>query len=287
MLDAGGSGTRLGLGDPVLDAALGGGLIPGTVNELFGPASAGKTQLALQLALAVQLPPQHGGLGGGAMYISTDKNFPLRRLDDLRGAFAARHPGVTAQGLADRIFVLRVANLETQHHVVMYQLEQHMRRHAVRLVVIDSIASIVRSDVDPGLVEQHERSQCLAEMLLALKRIAMQLEAVVVCVNQVIWKPLSLHRTTNSAILRPTERLVVTSDGLEESLGRACSVRPAMSEMVAPYMNASFLVDRDPPSEHSGKLPALRRLIVAYSPVLASGNACQFRIHAHGIVGET
>eukprot|EP00842_Homolaphlyctis_polyrhiza_P003759 jgi/Hompol1/4384/HPOL_007074-RA len=40
---------------------MGGGLVAGTVVELYGAASTGKTQLALQLALTVQLPPTHGG----------------------------------------------------------------------------------------------------------------------------------------------------------------------------------------------------------------------------------
>jgi len=56
---------RLSLGCPVLDALLRGGLPLDGITELAGRSSAGKTQLALQLCLAVQLPPRHGGLGAG------------------------------------------------------------------------------------------------------------------------------------------------------------------------------------------------------------------------------
>ncbi|XP_058423801.1 DNA repair protein XRCC3 isoform X3 [Diceros bicornis minor] len=53
---------RLSLGCPVLDGLLRGGLPLDGITELAGRSSAGKTQLALQLCLAVQLPRRHGGL---------------------------------------------------------------------------------------------------------------------------------------------------------------------------------------------------------------------------------
>ncbi|XP_070333851.1 DNA repair protein XRCC3 isoform X2 [Odocoileus virginianus] len=74
---------RLSLGCPVLDALLRGGLPLDGVTELAGRSSAGKTQLALQLCLAVQLPQRHGGLGAGAVYVCTEDAFPSRRLQQL------------------------------------------------------------------------------------------------------------------------------------------------------------------------------------------------------------
>ncbi|KAG8514469.1 DNA repair protein XRCC3 [Galemys pyrenaicus] len=60
-----GQHQRLSLGCPVLDELLGGGLPLEGITELAGRSSAGKTQLALQLCLAVQLPRRHGGLAAG------------------------------------------------------------------------------------------------------------------------------------------------------------------------------------------------------------------------------
>ncbi|XP_061015509.1 DNA repair protein XRCC3 isoform X1 [Dama dama] len=74
---------RLSLGCPVLDALLRGGLPLDGITELAGCSSAGKTQLALQLCLAVQLPRQYGGLGAGAVYVCTEDAFPSRRLQQL------------------------------------------------------------------------------------------------------------------------------------------------------------------------------------------------------------
>ncbi|XP_051265173.1 DNA repair protein XRCC3 [Dicentrarchus labrax] len=77
------SGLRLSVGCPVLDELLRGGLPVGGVTELSGESGAGKTQLALQLCLSVQYPPQHGGLNSGAVYICTEDSFPIRRLQQL------------------------------------------------------------------------------------------------------------------------------------------------------------------------------------------------------------
>ncbi|KAL4692428.1 hypothetical protein H8959_016238 [Pygathrix nigripes] len=55
---------RLSLGCPVLDSLLRGGLPLDGITELAGRSSVGKTQLALQLCLAVQFPRQHWRPGG-------------------------------------------------------------------------------------------------------------------------------------------------------------------------------------------------------------------------------
>lgn len=41
-------------------------MVPG-VTEIVGTSAAGKTQICMQLSLAVQLPPEQGGLDGGAL----------------------------------------------------------------------------------------------------------------------------------------------------------------------------------------------------------------------------
>lgn len=59
---------KITLGDPQLDALLRGGVPVGLITEFAGEASAGKSQLSMQLCLAVQRPREQGGLGGDAMY---------------------------------------------------------------------------------------------------------------------------------------------------------------------------------------------------------------------------
>lgn len=57
---------RLSLGNSFLDTFFQGGLlVEGALNEISGASGTGKTQLALQLCLTVQLPLNNGGLDGG------------------------------------------------------------------------------------------------------------------------------------------------------------------------------------------------------------------------------
>ncbi len=65
-----------------------GGIPGGSVTELVGESTVGKTQLCLQLLLTAQLPESAGGLGGRSMYIHTEGNAPLSRLASLAAGFA-------------------------------------------------------------------------------------------------------------------------------------------------------------------------------------------------------
>ncbi|KAJ7878031.1 hypothetical protein B0H13DRAFT_2346823 [Mycena leptocephala] len=67
-------------GDAKLDMALGGGFRSGMVWEVFGEGGAGKTQLALQAALFVQLPAVQGGLFGSPCYITINSALHTKRL---------------------------------------------------------------------------------------------------------------------------------------------------------------------------------------------------------------
>lgn len=67
--------NRLTTGSKNLDDLLIGGIEPGSVTELFGEYRTGKTQLAHQLCVNVQLLYEAGGLEGGALYIDTEGTF--------------------------------------------------------------------------------------------------------------------------------------------------------------------------------------------------------------------
>ncbi|XP_073854470.1 DNA repair protein XRCC3 isoform X3 [Macaca fascicularis] len=107
---------RLSLGCPVLDSLLRGGLPLDGITELAGRSSVGKTQLALQLCLAVQFPRQHGGLEAGAVYICTEDAFPHKRLQQLMAQqprLRTDVPGELLQKLrfGSQIFIEHVADV--------------------------------------------------------------------------------------------------------------------------------------------------------------------------------
>ncbi|CAK7347896.1 unnamed protein product [Dovyalis caffra] len=69
-----------------LDDILGGGISCKQVTEIGGVPGIGKTQLGIQLAVNVQMPPYCGGLGGKAIYIDTEGSFMAERAQEIAEA---------------------------------------------------------------------------------------------------------------------------------------------------------------------------------------------------------
>ena len=63
-----------------------GGLPSGSLTELAGESTVGKTQLCLQLLLTAQLPLSDGGLAGRSLYIHTEGKPQLGRLAAIAAA---------------------------------------------------------------------------------------------------------------------------------------------------------------------------------------------------------
>lgn len=78
-----------------IDELLGGGFRNGLLTEICGEASAGKTQLCLQLLLQCCLPTQLGGLGSSACYVCTESVGSVKRLHDLAQAYASKYGAMT------------------------------------------------------------------------------------------------------------------------------------------------------------------------------------------------
>lgn len=66
-----------------MDAMLGGGVKLGQLTEFCGVPGVGKTQLAMQLAVAVQLPGSFGGTAGECIYVDTEGSFTPERCQDI------------------------------------------------------------------------------------------------------------------------------------------------------------------------------------------------------------
>jgi len=151
-----------------LDEALGGGISPGRVVELCGQPGVGKTQLGIQIALAVQLPWCFGGIQGRALFIDTEGSLTSERVADMAAALlvhlqhTAASSGSTirieevrclsVEGLLDGITVLRaVTAVEVCAAVEM--LDQYLVEDAslgttpTKLIVIDSISARLSHDL--------------------------------------------------------------------------------------------------------------------------------------------
>ncbi|KAK7724005.1 DNA repair protein rhp57 [Diaporthe eres] len=136
--------------DPVIDELLGGGIRTGHITELTGEAGAGKTQFLLSLLLAVQLPPPHG-IGRNALYISTEASLSTRRLTQM----LKNNPVLTSTSIPfserpslDNITSTTTPDLESQEHILTYQVPVQVERRNIGLIVLDSVAANYRAEFD-------------------------------------------------------------------------------------------------------------------------------------------
>ncbi|KAK3387145.1 DNA repair protein RAD57 [Podospora didyma] len=179
--------------DDALDAALGGGIPTGYVTEITGESGAGKTQFLLTLLLAVQLPPPHG-LGRPALYISTEAPLSTRRLSQiltanplLRSVNSADRPSL------DNIISTATPDLESQDHILTFQVPVEIERRNIGLLVIDSVAANFRAEFDrsAGGPQLHHgsnmgaRSTELVRLGMQLRDLGRKYNLAVVVANQV------------------------------------------------------------------------------------------------------
>ncbi|KAF1917999.1 P-loop containing nucleoside triphosphate hydrolase protein [Ampelomyces quisqualis] len=175
--------------DGALDAALGGGIPPGYLVEVTGESGAGKTQLLLTLLLAVQLPPPHG-LAKSAVYISTEAVLSTTRLTQLLSS----HPALAALSVdekpsLERVLSIQTSDLESQEHILRYQLPVAIRNYGVGLVILDSVAANYRAEFEKkgmnGAAAMAKRGTQLVQLGALLRELARTEGVAVVVANQV------------------------------------------------------------------------------------------------------
>lgn len=172
--------------DPIIDEGLKGGFRPGSVIDLVGEAGTGKTQLAMSLLLAVQLPPPKG-LGRAAIYISTETPLNTTRLHQLllhQPAYDGLKP--EERPSLDRVYAQMAKDLEEQDHIIRYQLPIAVQRYNVGLVVLDSVSANFRAEHGTATAAQlSTRAAELTNLGTILRRLAVEHQICVFTLNQV------------------------------------------------------------------------------------------------------
>ncbi|MDI6916458.1 MAG: DNA repair and recombination protein RadA [Thermoplasmatales archaeon] len=169
-------------GAPVLNELMGGGFETQGITELFGEFGSGKTQLAHQLAVSVQLPKDKGGLEGEAVMIDTENTFRPERIVQMAKAL-----GMDPDEALKKIRVGRAYN---SHHQMLLaeKASEVAKEHPVRLLVVDSLTAHFRAEyVGRGALAN--RQQKINKHMHDLLRFAYLNNAVVVATNQVQANP--------------------------------------------------------------------------------------------------
>ena len=194
-----------------VDDLLGGGIETQSITEVYGEFGAGKSQVTHQMAVNVQLPKEHGGLDGGAVFVDTEDTFRPERIDDMvRGlddeilddelerrdiegdAGDDEALGTLVEEFLDKIHVAKAFN--SNHQMLLAEQAQDLAAEQedtdwpVRMLCVDSLTAHFRAEY-VGRGELAERQQKLNRHLHDLLQIGDMYNTSIVITNQVASNP--------------------------------------------------------------------------------------------------
>ena len=167
-----------------LDKILGGGVKTREVTEVYGEFAAGKSQLAFQLSVNVQLPPERGGLCGKTIYIDTENTFSPTRIVSMATAL-----GLDPKVALSNIRLARVKDVQEQIAVTDQAIEMvKMYPDEYKLLVVDSTTAHFRAEF-LGRATLAVRQQTLNKYLHKLVALAESGDIAIYLTNQVLARP--------------------------------------------------------------------------------------------------
>ncbi len=173
---------KITTGSKTLDELLGGGIETQAITETHGAFGSGKSQLAHQLAVTVQLPKDKGGLGGKAIFIDSEQTFRPERIIEM-----AEGLGLDPKKVLENILVARAYN--SDHQVILVEkAEEFIKKNNVKVIIVDSLTSSFRSDYT-GRGTLANRQQKLNRHLHTLQRLADVHNLAIYVTNQVMSRP--------------------------------------------------------------------------------------------------
>jgi len=331
---------------PSLDHVLGGGLSRGTLSEIVGPAGVGKTQLCLMLTAVTGLAETMGGLGEGTgvLFFDTESKFSAQRLVEIAQAQASSWYGAgTPSDLSPRpstsdhfeavdfdggygtpehgIATARVVELLERTHVIsvdssadllqrLDSLETILIEQRIGLIVIDSIADLVRKDAAsksssvshskrPKHSDSQHESQAhvqshLISIAATLKKLADIFHLVVLITNQVTGnyqldgRKGSDDDEINSHSQAPAQLTLIsgssnnlamfsqtsTPSSIPPSIALGANVVPALGNSWHHCVSTRLVLEQ---------FPTHRTMTISKSPITTK-SSCQFEITQAGLV---
>ena len=183
--------AKVTTGSQKLDELFGGGIETGSVTELFGEFRTGKTQIAHQLCVTVQLPREKGGLREDednhpkVVYIDSESTFRPERILSMASRWQDE---LNEDLLLENILHGRAHNSDHQMVLVEKMIKDYLPTENVKLLVVDSLISHFRAEyVGRGTLAT--RQQKLNQHIHTILRAAEIGNLAVIVTNQVHAKP--------------------------------------------------------------------------------------------------
>ncbi|MDS0220407.1 DNA repair and recombination protein RadA [Haloarcula sp. S1AR25-5A] len=207
---------KLSWGVDEVDDLLGGGVETQSITEVYGEFGAGKSQVTHQLSVNVQLPAEHGGLEGSAIFVDSEDTFRPERIEQMVKGLSDEvltdtivlHGIVEEEADADptdegqldalvasvleKIHVAKAFN--SNHQILLAEKAQEIASESqdeefpVRLLAVDSLTAHFRAEY-VGRGELADRQQKLNKHLHDLMRVGDLNNTAVVVTNQVASNP--------------------------------------------------------------------------------------------------
>lgn len=253
--------TRL----PILDLYLRGGIQPYHITEIVGAPGVGKTQFCQMLTVLSIIPSFENHLNcnnnsnnyeddslneSSVIYFDTEQSSSASRLKEIAQSifpdFCSKEENVIK--FMNRVFIIHVTSSnDLLSH--LKELEEKIILNNVKLIIVDSIASIVRKEFDSSTL--HKRQHLLNDEASLLKYYAESFHIPVVVTNQV-----------NSL---PSQKI----EENDHSLFKIRYATAALGTVWSHCVNTRLVLEYYHPNEviEEAKDRKLFRMIIAKSPV--------------------
>lgn len=162
-------------------------------------SAAGKSHLALTLALTAQIPSLTSD-PGGAIILTTERGIPIERLHELAETILHRHNDpinpVTIKGLLDDIQTTKLKEIDHLINCLTYVVPRILEsrnsvkregKPPIRIIILDSITSLLRGDTTSptNTISLTERSRYICNIADQLKSLAERYDLAILVINQV------------------------------------------------------------------------------------------------------
>jgi len=175
--------ARITTGSDELDDLLGGGIETGSLIEFYGEFRTGKTQIAHQLCVNVQLPRDDGGLEGNALYIDTEGTFRPERIIQMAESLELDYNRILKNIIFGRAY-------NSDHQVLLIkEAASIIKEKNIKLIIVDSLIGHFRSEyIGRGTLAN--RQQTINSHIHDLLRLCdIYPDLAIVATNQVQSKP--------------------------------------------------------------------------------------------------
>lgn len=174
--------TKISTSSDSFDEVMGGGFETGAITELFGEFGSGKTQVAHQLAVNIQVPKEGEEKGYKVIYIDTENTFRPERILQM-----AEKRGLDPQEALKNIKIARAYNSDHQM-LLAEKAEDLLKSEEYKVLIVDSLTAHFRAEfIGRGTLA--ERQQKLNKHMHTLLKLADMYNCCVVVTNQVMAKP--------------------------------------------------------------------------------------------------